>query len=283
MELQILIMKITRILILLLLTGILAACEKVLDINIREEQPVLVIEGWLTSKREPHFVKLYYTSPVIAGTSPVVVSNALIMLEDNVGNSETLKEITKGVYEISTMRGREGRTYTLSVAFDGNAYEATSVLPRLSMEPDTLEFKYKKKQLLYPDEGYYPFISGQELEGPGDFTQYKIFRNGKFLNKATEINLFQDKYVDGNRIGNYELEIDSPFVSGDHIRVEAWSLTEANYNILADIREQLNNSGLFASPLPNARSNIQKVNPTSANVTGFFGASSVRSVERYVP
>lgn len=266
-----------------LLTSILTACERVLDIDIRKEKPVLVIEGSLTSKRESHTVKLYYTSPVITGTAPTVVSNATITLKDNVGNSETFKEVKKGVYQISSMRGREGRTYTLSVAFDGNAYEATSVMPRLSMEPDTLDFKYKNKQLLYPDEGFYPFVSGQELEGIGDFTQYKIFRNGKFLNKATEINLFRDKYVDGNRIGNYELEIDSPFVSGDHIRVEAWSLTEANYNILSDIRQQLNNSGLFASPLPNARSNIRKVTKSSADVTGFFGASSVKSVERYVP
>jgi hypothetical protein len=272
-----------RTLALVLLSVFLAGCEKVLDITIREEQPVLVIEGSLTSKREPHEVKLYYTSPVFAGAAPTVVSNAHITLKDNAGNSETLKEVKDGVYEISRMRGREGRIYTLSVAFDGNSYEATSVMPRLSMKPDTIEFKYKNKQLLYPDEGYYPFISGQELEGAGDFTQYKIFRNEKFLNKASEINLFQDKYVDGNRIGNYELEIDSPFLSGDHIRVEAWSLTEANYDILADIRQQLNNSGLFASPIPNARSNIRKVNPSSANVTGFFGASSVTSVERYVP
>ena len=124
---------------------------------------------------------------------------------------------------------------------------------------------------------------GQELAGLGDFTQYKIYKNGRFLNKATEINLFRDKYVDGNQIGNYELAIDSPFVSGDHIKVEAWSLTEAHYNMLSDIRDQLNNNGLFASPLPNARSNIQKVNPASADVTGFFGTSSVKSVEAYVP
>lgn len=264
-------------------TAILAACERVLDIEIREEQPVLVIEGSLTTKREPHTVKLYYTRPVIAGTAASVVSQAFITLKDNVGNIETLRELGNGVYEISNMRGREGRTYTLSVAFGDNTYEAISTIPRLSMEADTLEFKYKNKQLLYPEEGYYPFIGGQDLDGLGDFTQYKIFRNGKFLNKAKEINLFRDKYVDGNRIGNYELEIDSPFVSGDHIRIEAWSLTEAHYNTLADIREQLSNSGLFASPLPNVRSNIRKVNPASASVTGFFGTSSVKSVERYVP
>lgn len=276
-------MKLIRIFILFLLTAIFASCEQVLDIEIREEMPVLVIEGALTTKKEPHIVKLYYTRPVIAGTVPSVVSHAVITLKDNAGNSEILREIANGVYEISKIRGREGRTYTLSVAFGDNTYEAISTVPRLSMHPDTLEFKYKNKQLLYPEEGYYPFIGGQDLEGHGDFTQYKIFRNGKFLNKAKEINLFRDKYVDGNRIGNYELEIDSPFVSGDHIRVEAWSLTEAHYSILADIREQLNNSGLFASPLPNAQSNIRKVNPSSASVTGFFATSSVKSVERYVP
>lgn len=276
-------MRATTLIIGLILAGILLACEKVLDVEIKEEEPVLVIEGWLTSKRETHTVKLYYTRPVITNHLPAMVSNALINLKDNVGNSEILKEAANGIYEIKAIRGREGRTYTLSVAINGNTYEATSVMNRLSMEPDTLEFKYKQKQLLYPDEGYYPFISGQELPGLGDFTQYRIFKNGRFLNKANEINLFRDKYVDGNRIGNYELEIDSPFVSGDHIKVEAWSLTEANYNMLSDVRDQLNNNGLFAKPLPNARSNIRKADPASADVTGFFGTSSVRSIESYVP
>lgn len=276
-------MKTCKLISILILTVLLTACEKVLDVNIKEQDAVLVIEGWLTSKRETHTVKLYYTRPVTKDASAVMLSNALITLKDNVGNSEILKEAKNGVYEIKTMRGREGRTYTLHIAFGGNTYQASSTLPRLSMMPDTLEFKYKQKQLLYPHEGFYPFIMGQELAGLGDFTQYKIYKNGRFLNKATEINLFRDKYVDGNQIGNYELAIDSPFVSGDHIKVEAWSLTEAHYNMLSDIRDQLNNNGLFASPLPNARSNIQKVNPASADVTGFFGTSSVKSVEAYVP
>lgn len=270
-------------LVILVLSGVFSACEDVLDIAVSEEEPVLVIEGWLTDKRESHFVRLYYTSPVMASKSPEFVSRANITLKDNVGNAETLNEVSPGNYEIRTIRGREGRTYTLSVAVDGNSYEAISALQRLSMMPDTLEFKYKKKQLLYPHEGYYPFISGQELKGQGDFTWYKIFRNGKFLNRSAEINIFSDEYVDGNHIGNYELDVDSPFVSGDHIRVEAWSLNEANYNMLSDIRDQLNNNGLFASPLPNARSNIRKVTAGSKKATGFFGTSVVRSVERLVP
>lgn len=276
-------MRILSTCIILALTMLLTSCEKVLQVSITEEKPVLVVEGWLTNKREAHLVRLYYTSPVMDNTSPVVATNALVILKDNAGNTEKLKEVSGGNYEIRTIRGREGRTYTLSVAFEGSSYEAVSTMPRLSMAADTLEFKYKKKQLLYPADGFYPFINGQERGGLGDYTWYKLFRNGKFLNKSSEINLFSDKYVDGNRIGNYELEIDSPFVSGDHIRVEAWSLNEATYNMMTDIREQLNNKGLFASPLPNARSNIRKLDPDSEDVTGFFGTSMVQSIERIVP
>ncbi|MGV3704563.1 MAG: DUF4249 domain-containing protein [Arcticibacter sp.] len=276
-------MRSLRTYIILVLTMLLMSCEKVLQVSITEEKPVLVVEGWLTNRREAHQIRLYYTSPVMDNTSPVVAKNATVILKDNAGNSEKLKEVSGGSYEIRTIRGREGRTYTLSVLFEGSSYEAVSTMPRLSMAADTLEFKYKKKQLLYPADGFYPFITGQELRGAGDYTWYKLFRNGKFLNKSSEINLFSDKYVDGNRIGNYELEIDSPFVSGDHIRVEAWSLNEATYNMMTDIREQLNNNGLFASPLPNARSNIRKLDPNSEDVTGFFGTSMVQAIERTVP
>jgi len=269
--------------IILSLAMLLMSCEKVLQVGITEEKPVLVVEGWLTNKREAHQIRLYYTSPVLDNASPSVARNAIVTLKDNAGNSEKLKEVSEGSYEIRTIRGKEGRTYTLSVVFEGSSYEAVSAMPRLSMGVDTLEFKYKNKQLLYPADGFYPFINGQELRGVGDYTWYKLFRNGKFLNKSSEINLFSDKYIDGKRIGNYELEIDSPFVSGDHIRVEAWSLNEATYNMMTDIREQLNNNGLFARPLPNARSNIRKLDPNSQDVTGFFGTSMVQSIERIVP
>ena len=133
-------MKTCKLISILILTVLLTACEKVLDVDIKEQDAVLVIEGWLTSKRETHTVRLYYTRPVTKDASAVMLSNALITLKDNVGNSEILKEAKNGVYEIKTMRGREGRTYTLHIAFGGNTYQASSTLPRLSMMPDTLEF-----------------------------------------------------------------------------------------------------------------------------------------------
>ncbi|WP_069658266.1 DUF4249 domain-containing protein [Arcticibacter eurypsychrophilus] len=276
-------MKLFKAIGILLITVSLYSCEDVVDVNIANANHVLVVEGSLTNLRENQYVKLYYTIPVLADGGYEVVTKALITLKDNHNNVEILKESTPGCYQISTMKGREGRTYTLDIKTTDGIYEAISTMPRLTMTPDTIQFKYETKSIIYPDEGYYPIINGKELEGVGDFSQFKIFKNNKFLNKANEINLFKDEYVDGKYISNYELDIDSGFVSGDLIRVEAWSLTEDNYIFWDDIQTQLNNSGIFAIPLPSARSNIIKITQDSRDVTGFFGTSMVKSVQKLIP
>ncbi|EOR96558.1 hypothetical protein ADIARSV_0189 [Arcticibacter svalbardensis MN12-7] len=276
-------MKLFKAIGILLIALSLNSCEDVVDVNIASENHVLVVEGSLTNLRENQYVKLYYTNPVLSDGSYEVVTKAILTLKDNLKNVEILKESSPGWYQISTIKGREGRTYTLNIKTTDGTYEAISTMPRLTMTPDTVQFKYEMKSIVYPDEGYYPVINGRELEGIGDFSQFKIFKNNKFLNKANEINLFKDEYVDGNYISNYELDIDSAFVSGDLIRVEAWSLTKENYVFWDDIQTQLNNSGIFATPLPNAHSNIFKITQESKDVTGFFGTSMVKSVQKLIP
>lgn len=274
-------MRIIKYITYLTLAAGISACEDIVDIDIKQERQVLVVEGSLTNQLEPGFIKLYYTKPALSTDNYMPVRLATVILKEN-QLTETLHETSPGYYPIKVLKGREGKTYSLIITTEEGTYEAISKMPRLTMTPDTLEFKYENKSLLYLDEGYYPFINGQELKGIGDFTQFKLFKNNKILNKSREINLFSDEYVDGNYIGNYELEIDSPFVSGDRIRLEAWSLTKENYNFWTDIRTQLNNTGIFATPLPNARSNIRKIDPNSPEVTGFFGTSMVKSIEKAI-
>ena len=276
-------MKLFKAIGILLVALNLYSCEDSVDVNVAAENHVLVVEGSLTNQRENQYIKLYYTNPVLAGGKYEMVTKALVTLKDNYKNTEILKESSPGSYQISTIRGREGRTYTLNIQTADGLYQAVSTVPRLTMIPDTIQFKYEMKSIVYPHEGYYPVINGKELKGLGDYSLFKIFKNSKLLNKSNEINLFKDEYVDGNYISNYELNIDSPFVSGDHIHVEAWSLTAENYTFWKDIQTQLNNFGIFATPLPNAHSNIVKINQDAKDVTGFFGTSMVKSIDIFIP
>jgi len=262
-------------------TFLFSACEDTVDIQVNKGTSALVVEGWLTDRPENHYVRLYLTNTLSSSNGFDPVSKASLLLTDDAGNSEQLKEIGPGRYEISTMKGVEGYTYTLRIQTSDGNYEVVSKMPRLSMAPDSLTFKYEEESVVYEESGYYPYLHGQELEGKDDYIQVKLFKNNKYLNSAGDINIFPDEFVDGNYI-SMGLDIDSAFVQGDTLRAEVWSLSESAYNFWTDIRTQLQNGGIFASPLTNARTNVKKLAADSKNVVGYFGTSLVRTVERKV-
>lgn len=276
-------MKAFKILYIFLFLGILlSACEDPIEMDVNGGKPALVVEGWLTNVKHKHYVNLSATKPLKSTGSFDPVTGAIITLSDGTGKTEVLKEVSPGKYEIATTVGKEGKTYTLKIQSSVGNYEAVAPMPRLSMPIDSIAFRYQEKSLVYEDPGYYPHFWGKETPGEGDYMQIKLYKNGKYLNRAQDINLFSDEFVDGNKITDAELTVDSPFVKGDKARAEVWSLTEGSYNFWTDILTQLLNGSVFASPLTNVRTNVKKTTTNSMDVTGYFGASMISAVERKV-
>jgi hypothetical protein len=275
-------MKLVYIITTLFAAFALSSCEDVIDVNIPETKKTLVVEGWLTNKAEAGIVKLYYTNGLGTNSNFNAVTNATLTLTDNTGTSEVLQEVNPGKYAINTMKSVEGRQYRLSISSSAGNYEAVADVKRLSMPLDSLTFKFEKKSTIYEKEGYYPLSHGQEYEGEGDFIQVKLYKNGSYLNKARDLNLFEDTFVDGNYIGKTEISVQEPFAKNDLAKAEVWSLTEDAYRFWNDIRTQLQNGQIFATPLANTRTNIKKNSANATDVIGYFGASLVQSVETTV-
>jgi len=272
-------MKTLNILSVIFFSLFLFSCEDAIDIDLKEGKQALVVEGWLTNKPQPHYVKLYYTAATSANAEFQMVAGASLTLKDDAGNSEQLREVSPGKFEISSIHGVDGRVYTLDISTPDGNYEAVALMKRISVTPDSLTFKYEEKSAIYEYEGYYPRISGQELEGKGDYMQIRLYKNGKYLNSDGDFNLFEDKWVDANYIDNAELAVERPFSKSDTIKAEVWSLTEDSYRFWVDIQTQLQNGQLFASPLANSRTNVKKVSAGARDVIGYFGASLVTSAE----
>ena len=258
-----------------------SSCEDVIEVDMPTGRQALVVEGWLTNKAEPQFVKLYYTGAT-SDDSFEMLGGATLTLSDNRGNKEILRETAPGKYQITNLKSVKGRIYTLKIESAIGNYQAVTQVRRLSMPLDSLTFKYKEKSAIYSETGYYPTSHGQEFKGVGDFSQIKLYKNGKYLNQTNDFNLFDDEFVDGNYIANTELSVEKPFQKNDLVKAEIWSLTEDAYLFWSDIRAQLQNGQIFASPLTNTRTNVVKVNETAMDVVGYFGASLVQHVERKV-
>ncbi len=119
--------------ILFALISILTAtnCTKVIDIDLNSTDPQYVIEGEITNEGRPYQIKITKTVNFSESNNFPAVSNAVVLLSDDAGNIETLREVMPGLYETKTMQGTPGRTYTLSVQHNGKTFTSVSRMPYL--------------------------------------------------------------------------------------------------------------------------------------------------------
>ncbi|MCU0438723.1 MAG: DUF4249 domain-containing protein [Raineya sp.] len=108
----------------------LTACEKEIDLNLENKSGQLVIEGNISDKEEPHIVRVTRSVAFTQANQYPAVSNALVIISDNLGMIDTLKYTSDGNYNTEKLKaGVSGRTYTLKVLLDGKTYTAQSELP----------------------------------------------------------------------------------------------------------------------------------------------------------
>ena len=194
--------------------------------------------------------------------------------------------------------GEVGRQFNLNIDIDGKQYISNSTMNRI-MPIDSLVTKFQESELGQV-EGYYAELFARDFQGPGDTYWVKTFKNGQFLNKASEISIVYDASftagggVDGvtfitpirasvNRTpdaGDSEDNNDvAPWAVGDSIRVEIHSLNQAAFYFLEESLTQmtLGDAGLFAEPPANVPTNITPLNATEPadEAVGFFNVAAV--------
>jgi len=185
-----------QLFILLLTVTVLLSCEKVLDLNLSNASPQLVIEGNLTDVRGVQSVKISKTVPFDQSNVFPAVSGATVVMTDNLGIKYAFLEgATKGTYSINNLFGRSGRVYTLSVGVEGKTYTAVSTMPSLvkldSLTGSEETFNNEKRKLIavnFADPGsqinYYLFrmtVNGKAIARI--FTEDDQFTNGKYVRR----------------------------------------------------------------------------------------------------
>ncbi|TGE20299.1 DUF4249 domain-containing protein [Hymenobacter aquaticus] len=267
---------------LLSAAGLLAlpGCVDVVPVDIPEGKPLLAVEGEITDQPGPYYVTLTKTAPYFDEAALPRVSGAVLTLQDSEGRSETLREVSPGRYAASTLRGKIGNQYVLTIRAEGEEYRAETEIRR-TPEIDSIRAEFRAKSPT-EDEGYYILYYGKETPGVGDYYRFKVYQNGKLLNRPNDLIVTNDELVDGNYIGGVELTDEEgaqgPFRKGDKVRVEALSIPRDYFYFLNEMATQLNNLGLFATPPANVRTNVRNVQPGSDKAAvGYFAGHTVRA------
>lgn len=252
--------------VLLLLPFLLfPGCQKVINVDLNESAPRIVIEGLISDRREPYVVAItrsasYFNQPVIPR-----VSGAIVVISDNINRPDTLNEESPGAYFSSRIRGIPGRTYTLKVIADGQEYSATSIMAsHVTIDSLTLvKSDFQHFGLPGDNKNHYEihcFFFDPPLK---NYYRIKVFRNDSI--STLDYRLFDDQYTNGELT---EIRV-SNALAGQTYRIELMSIDKQTYSYYRGLDDILFSNPFFGSTPANPNSNL------SNGALGYFGTAAI--------
>lgn len=114
-----------------ILMGIfLLGCKKEIQLPLDPNQSLLVIDGSITDEAGPYYIKLSKSNSISASSNFLAVTNALVIVKDNLGIIDTLKHEKEGKYKTNKIKGIYGNTYYLEVQVADKKYTANTTMPQ---------------------------------------------------------------------------------------------------------------------------------------------------------
>ena len=284
--------------LILLSFFIMISCEDVIEIKAEDAASELVVDAWLNNKSEIQTIRMNRSQNYFDNSDPPPETGASVKISNRDGNTFIFQDINNnGFYSWTPLSGQSlgeiGDIFTLSIEINSEIYSASTELFRVPIL-DSLVQEFKENEI-FLDDGIYVEFFARDFPGTGDSYWIKSFKNGNFLNKATELNIAYDAGFDsGSQIDGLifippirefvnehgDNQIDIPWNPGDISKVEIHSISNEAFNFLEIARDQINNgnNGIFSIPFANTRSNIFNVQ-SGAQVLGFFNVSAVSEKE----
>jgi len=277
-------MHMRNTLIIIALSLIFLSCDKGIVLDLNDMEPKIVIEGLVTNREGRQYVKITHTVDFYGNAedlSATAVKDAIVTVKDDLDNTYVFVHNPNsdpdsiGYYiPEDPFTGELGRTYTLNVQANGQAYTAVDQL--FSVIPiDKLEYRVNEEEEKDPQEAgkiYEALVFAKEPQETKDYYLFKFYRNDSIMwDSENDVYYSDDEFLAENIDG-----VPSPnfYGIGDKAKVEAYSLTRSGFVFYADLVKLINNDGgMFGSIPANCRTNL------SNGALGFFQVSAVSDKE----
>lgn len=219
------------------------SCEKVIDLEVNDTEPKVVIEAIYDATAERVDVKLTKSKNVFESQNFPAVSGAQIEIIDENGVATQLVEQGNGTYELTNYVPVFNTTYSMKVTVEGETYEASDFLPTV-VELDSLSQVFEEGSI-FADEGYVVYMNF--LDPSGD-NYYRAVRteNGEKKTDLGDQFVFDDSFSSENQQSvpffteRYEVD--------DTISVEFRSYSENTYDYYSQLFDIAGESGQSAAP-----------------------------------
>ncbi len=268
-----------NILIVLMLLLLCASCTERMNLELKNTDPRLVVEGFITTDTLVHYVRLSQSGDFFSDKQMYGVKDANVSISDGI-NTITLQESQNvpGYYITpSDFCGVAGRTYSLKIEnIDINAdgvneiYTAESYLNPVT-QVDSIRLEYEDhwelwKVLLYADE-------------PADIDNYYMFsliiNDSLYTDQLTEVSIADDRFINGNYANGvwvhsiFDNDETLDLIPGDTVTLQMSGITKELYDYILALQNETGiNVPLFSGPPANLPGNI------SNGALGFFRAYS---------
>lgn len=252
-----------RLIILVFIVLSFASCKKIININIKNAEPVLVIEGSVNDVFAVQQIKISKTVALENENIFPTVSGATVKVTDDLGNNFAFVELRPGIYT-KTMRGVKGRTYSLSVQIDAKTYTATSKMPNKVLLDSigilkTDLFGKERKNLV----AYF-----KDPEKELNFYRYYMYVNQKLVKNIFVSN---DRLTNGKVIRQqffYNSDDIDELKTGDFVELEALNIDNNIFDYWYSLSQQVDRGPNQGTTPSNPSSNIV------GGALGYFSAEA---------
>jgi Domain of unknown function (DUF4249) len=245
-----------KILLTLFIVLTFFACKKVINVDLNNADPKLVIEGIIDDN---NFTQVSLTKSVKFSNSNnfPAVSGATVTIKDNLGTIYTLTEASAGKYKNAALLGTPGRTYTLTVLAEGKTYSSVSTMP-MPVNLDTI----LTERVVFGTQATWS-VAPAYYDPPGFGNYYKFYKS--INNKPVPTYWIWDDRFSNDVISTRPLiQTDSIIKLNDSVQVEMQCIDKNIYRYFAALEGTQSGNTVPANP----DSNI------SGGCLGYFSAQT---------
>lgn len=252
-------------LLIIVIFFLLASCQQLIEIDLNETNPYLVVEANITNQPGPYKVKLTRSVNFDDYNIFPTVDNATIIISDMFGNIDTLTNLDSGWYQTTLIQGTENSTYYLSIFTPNDTVTASCYMPQKvnfdSVSYNLINWFGNTRFLITPH-----FTDPPEA---GNFYRFVLYKKGK---KRNALYVFNDVGVNGQPNSRSFLA-GSSIDPGDTIEVEMQCIEKRIYDYYFSLNQTAGNllsqSATPSNPISNLKGN---------RVLGYFNACTSQKI-----
>ncbi|MCH4824160.1 DUF4249 domain-containing protein [Gramella lutea] len=250
----------------IILVFVFISCEEVIQVDLEESEPRLVIEASIIWYKDTNgteqVIKITETTPFYQ-EDPAFVENATVKVFSEDGEIFEFAYNRNGEYRNSDFNPDIGLEYELEVNHEEEIYTAMeTMVPVTSID--------------FVEQSESGGFSGEDIEikayytDPVDEENYYLF---KFFNEDTSLEFYEDEFTNGNQIFGYYSDEDIEV--NDIIEIEMQGISKEYYEYLFILRSQVgsNEGGPFETMPATVKGNIINESNPENYPFGYFRLS----------